>query len=204
MVLSLFFYTAEKPEKSRALPIEEGLYGAAGPWIHFVRQAGYSLQKMLRPIAEPGVAIAAFVADFGQLPFGDAVTVRENRPIRPDFVKTGPHRRGTGSLTMTLFVPFGDSLSGRVSTRIPCSSASLEPGDGPFHGVDDLGAGRVEAHQQPDNADRFRPAQAGQFVGTADARSKIDLIVLAHHAVRLPPTLIWHLRMHWTPRSKAC
>src|SRR5262245_44290864 len=51
------------------------------------------LQELLRPVAEPGVAVAPLVADVREVMLGHAVAVAEDGLVGADLVEPSPHGR---------------------------------------------------------------------------------------------------------------
>src|SRR5262245_40173021 len=136
------------------------------------------LQELLRPVAEPVVAVAALVADLGEVVPGHAVAVAEEGPVGADLVEARPQGGGGGVLDDHLVPPL------RGLRVLPDDDAdALEPGGPeprhrPLHRPGHLGARFVQAHQQADDADRLGPAEADQLVTPPRARAVVLLVVL--------------------------
>src|SRR5262249_44493515 len=136
------------------------------------------LEQFLRPVAQPGVAVAALVADLGQFVPGDAIAVGEDRPVGADLVEARPQGWGGCVLDHDL-VPAGGGLLVLAQLHADALEPGLlEPGDCRLDRRHHLGAWLFQAHQQADDPDRLGPAEADQFIAPARARAVVLLVVL--------------------------
>src|SRR4051812_40800753 len=90
----------------------------------------FFFEQRLRPVAQPGVAVAAFVADVSEAGLGDAVTVGVDRLVGGDVIEAGPDRRGGGVLNDYLICAFGSGFVGLLDNLNAGELGGLEPSDG--------------------------------------------------------------------------
>src|SRR5262249_39465684 len=125
-----------------------------------------------------GVAVAALVADLGEVVLRHAVAVAEDGPVGADLVEARPQGGGGGVLDDHLVPPLRGLRVLLDDDADALEPGGLEPRHRPLHRPDHLGARFVQAHQQADDADRLGPAEADQLVTPPRARAVVLLVVL--------------------------
>ena len=112
--------------------------------------------EILRPLAVPGVAVAAFGFNFGNGVAFHAVAAGEDRAVRADFVEARPERRSIRIVDDAFVaVDFRFANAGELY--------GLEPIYSGVDSGDDFGGGLFDAHEQVENADAFGAAKGGEF-----------------------------------------
>ena len=134
-------------------------------------------EQVFGPVAIPGVAVAAFVAELGVGFEGDAVAIAEEWLLGLEVVEAGPEARGfavldDGAVFFAIFV--FDFLDANVVERVIC-----EPSNGGLDGADDFGRWLIDAHQKAGDADGLGAAEGGEFVGAGECGLEVDFIVLS-------------------------
>ena len=134
-------------------------------------------EKVFGPVAIPGVAVAAFVAELGVGVEGDAIAITEEWLLGFEVVEAGPEARGfavldDGAVFFAIFV--FDFLDANVVERVIC-----EPSNGGLDGDDDFGRWLIDAHQKAGDADGLGAAEGGEFVGAGECGLEVGFIVLS-------------------------
>ncbi len=133
-------------------------------------------EKVFGPVAIPGVAVAAFVAELGVSFEGDAVTIAEEWLLGFEIVEAGPEAWGfavlnDGAVFFAIFV--FDFLDANIIEAVIC-----EPRNGGLDGADDFGRWLIDTHEEAGDAYGLGAAEGGEFVGAGECGLEANFIVL--------------------------